>query len=84
VAAARENARVLAQAGGEVQVFRQDAATALLALADEGRSFDVVYLDPPYASELYEPLARLVGERLLAKAASWCSNTSTSERFRRE
>jgi 16S rRNA (guanine966-N2)-methyltransferase len=65
VAAARENARALAQAGGEVQVFRQDAEIALLALADEGRRFDLVYLDPPYASELYEPLARLVGERLL-------------------
>src|SRR5678816_4467757 len=31
VAAARENARALAQAGGEVQVFRQDAEIALLA-----------------------------------------------------
>ena len=67
VDAARENATALAAAGGEVQVFRQDARTALQALADEGRAFDVVYLDPPYASELYEPLAQLAGERLLAK-----------------
>jgi len=67
VDAARENAKALAAAGGEVQVFRQDARTALQALADEGRAFDVVYLDPPYASELYEPLAQLAGERLLAK-----------------
>jgi 16S rRNA (guanine966-N2)-methyltransferase len=66
VAAARENARLLAQAGGEVQVFRQEAETALRAFADEGRQFDVVYLDPPYASDLYEPLVELVGERLLA------------------
>jgi 16S rRNA (guanine(966)-N(2))-methyltransferase RsmD len=67
VAAARENASTLARAGGEVQVFRQDAEIALQALADDGRRFDVVYLDPPYASELYEPLARLAGERLLAE-----------------
>jgi 16S rRNA (guanine966-N2)-methyltransferase len=67
VAAARENASALARAGGEAQVFRQDAEIALHALADEGRRFDVVYLDPPYASELYEPLARLAGERLLAE-----------------
>ena len=67
VAAARENAGALAQAGGEVQVFRQDAGIALQALADEGRRFDVVYLDPPYASDLYEPLVALVGERLLAE-----------------
>jgi 16S rRNA (guanine(966)-N(2))-methyltransferase RsmD len=66
VAAARENAQALAHAGGEVQVFRQDAGTALAALADEGRQFDVVYLDPPYASDLYEPLIALCGERLLA------------------
>ena len=62
VEAARENARVLVHAGGEVQVFRQEARTALAALADAGRQFDVVYLDPPYASDLYEPLLELAGE----------------------
>ncbi len=56
IEAARENARSLAGVGGEVQVFRQDARTALGAFADQGRRFDVVYLDPPYASDLYEPL----------------------------
>jgi len=66
VGAARENARALAHAGGEVQVFRQEAHIALAALADEGRQFDVVFLDPPYASDLYEPLLELSGERLLA------------------
>ena len=63
--AARENARALARSGGDVQVLRQDARTALAALADQGRRFDVVYLDPPYASEMYEPILELVGERLL-------------------
>ena len=67
VEAARANARALAGAGGEVQVFRQDARTALGALADEGRRFDVVYLDPPYASELYEPLLALAGAGLIAE-----------------
>ena len=66
VEAARENARVLAHAGGEVQVFRQEARMALDALADAGRQFDVVFLDPPYESDLYEPLVELAGERLLA------------------
>jgi 16S rRNA G966 N2-methylase RsmD len=37
-------------------VFRQDARVALPALADAGERFDVVFLDPPYASDLYEPL----------------------------
>ena len=62
VEAAKENARALAHAGGEVQVFRQDARTAIGALADQGMRFDVVYLDPPYASDLYEPLLARLGE----------------------
>jgi len=62
VVAAKENARALAHAGGEVLVFRQDAATAIGALADQGMRFDVVYLDPPYASDLYEPLLSVLGE----------------------
>ena len=39
---------------------------ALAALADEGQRFDVVFLDPPYESDLYEAFIELSGERLLA------------------
>jgi 16S rRNA (guanine(966)-N(2))-methyltransferase RsmD len=57
IAAIRENIGLLADAaGGEIQVFRQDARVAAAALAERGVRFDVVYLDPPYASDLYEPL----------------------------
>jgi 16S rRNA (guanine966-N2)-methyltransferase len=59
VAAARENARALAKAGS-VEVYRQDARTAIAALGDQGFRFDVVFLDPPYASDLYEPLLSLL------------------------
>jgi len=62
VEAAKENARALARAGGEVQVFRQDARTAIGALADQGMLFDVIYLDPPYDGDLYEPVLALLGE----------------------
>ena len=61
VEAAQANARALAAAGGEVRVFRQDARTALGALGDQGLRFDVIYLDPPYDSDLYEPLLTLLG-----------------------
>jgi 16S rRNA (guanine(966)-N(2))-methyltransferase RsmD len=61
IRAVKENVRALAASGGEVEVFRQDARTALAALADRGRRFDVVYLDPPYASDLYEPLLAVLG-----------------------
>jgi 16S rRNA (guanine966-N2)-methyltransferase len=67
VSAARENARALAAAGGEVQVFQGDARAAVATLAEQGRSFDVVYLDPPYASDLYEPLLELAAGPLLAE-----------------
>ncbi len=70
VEAAKENARALAHAGGEVLIFRQDGRTAIGALADQGMRFDVVYLDPPYAGDLYEPLLALLGESaLLAEGA---------------
>jgi 16S rRNA (guanine966-N2)-methyltransferase len=62
VEAARANARLLAVAGGAVEVFRQEARTAVAALGEQGYRFDLVYLDPPYASDLYEPLLRLLGE----------------------
>ncbi|HET8645811.1 MAG TPA: 16S rRNA (guanine(966)-N(2))-methyltransferase RsmD [Vicinamibacteria bacterium] len=65
VRAMRENVEAL-RAGGEVEVFQQDARVALPALADAGHRFDVVYLDPPYDSPLYEPLlAELAQGRLL-------------------
>ena len=56
VEALRENARAVAGAGGDVQIFHQDARIALAALADSGVRFDLIYLDPPYESGLYEPL----------------------------
>ena len=71
VEAAKENARMLASTGGEVQVFRQDARTAMGALGDQGLQFDVVYLDPPYASDLYEPLIEAAGQSgLLAEGGT--------------
>ena len=59
-----ENARLLAGGGGDVQIHQQDARIALAALADAGVRFDVVYLDPPYASPLYEPLLEESGRLL--------------------
>jgi len=54
-------------AGGEAKVFRQDARVALGALADTGVRFDVIYLDPPYESELYEDLLRQIAQMRLVE-----------------
>jgi 16S rRNA (guanine(966)-N(2))-methyltransferase RsmD len=61
VSAIRENLALLKGAPGQAQVLRQEALVALAALGDTGVRFDVIYLDPPYASELYEPLLEAVG-----------------------
>ena len=62
VAKIRENLAALGQKGGDVQVFRQDARVALAALAERGARFDLIYVDPPYDSDLYEPVIALVGQ----------------------
>jgi len=65
VSALRENLQALRPLLGEAEVYRQDARVALQAFADGGSSFHVVYVDPPYESDLYEPVLELTG-RLLA------------------
>jgi 16S rRNA (guanine966-N2)-methyltransferase len=67
VEAARQNVAALAAAGGEALVFKQESRVALRGLAAQGERFDIVFLDPPYDSELYEPLLQLAGEALLAE-----------------
>jgi 16S rRNA G966 N2-methylase RsmD len=37
-------------------VFQQDARVALPALAARGQRFEVIFLDPPYDADLYEPV----------------------------
>src|SRR3989442_4025191 len=67
VGAIKENLRALGDLGGSAQVFRQDARVALPALAESGHRFDVVYLHPPYASDLYEPLLPEAGHLLVER-----------------
>jgi 16S rRNA (guanine966-N2)-methyltransferase len=61
VAAMRANAAALAGAGGDVRIVRQEARVALAALAAAGERFDVIYLDPPYDSALYEAALEQIG-----------------------
>jgi 16S rRNA (guanine(966)-N(2))-methyltransferase RsmD len=61
VAAMRANASLLTRAGGEVRIVRQHARVALAAFADAQERFDVIYLDPPYDSDLYEATLEQAG-----------------------
>jgi len=58
--------------GGEVRLLREDVARALRRLGREGRRFDLVLLDPPYAEGevLERALEGLLAERLLAAHAT--------------
>lgn len=68
IAAIRENQAALKDATGEVRVHRQDAQVALAAFADQGVRFDIVFVDPPYDSPLYEPVLEQVGTLRLLEA----------------
>ncbi len=57
VEAVRANLELLRLSGAEV--VQRDTRAALVALRDRGEEFDVIYLDPPYDSDLYEPLLPL-------------------------
>jgi 16S rRNA (guanine966-N2)-methyltransferase len=63
VAALRDNVRTLSSVGGEARVYRQDTRVALAALARAGEAFDVIYFDPPYDSDFYEPLLEMVATK---------------------
>ena len=47
-------------AGDRVKVYRDDAAGFLRKAADTGLSFDIIFADPPYASEEIERILPLI------------------------
>ncbi len=62
----RENLSALALEG-EARIVGREAAQALSLLSEERKPFDIAFLDPPYASELYsQVLERLSSGELIA------------------
>ncbi|HXF03944.1 MAG TPA: 16S rRNA (guanine(966)-N(2))-methyltransferase RsmD [Blastocatellia bacterium] len=60
VAVLRENLRALNIIEG-YDVYCGDALVALEQLIERGDRFDIVFFDPPYASNLYEPVMSCLG-----------------------
>jgi 16S rRNA (guanine966-N2)-methyltransferase len=61
----QQNWRQVAKADQSFQVIRGDVVRSLAKLA--GQSFDRIYFDPPYASDLYEPVLEAIArEQMLA------------------
>ena len=66
----RENLRQCA-IREEALVLQRPVLPALRSLAAQGRSFDLIYFDPPYDSPLYEPVINAIDrEGLLAPAGT--------------
>lgn len=65
VASALENIRALGAKSRNVEVLHGDLLRTLRKLRSEGRAFDVVYLDPPYAEGPYEEALELLAEGLV-------------------
>lgn len=77
IASVRENARAIGSVSGSVRILRQDALGAMVALDDRGERFDVIYLDPPYDSDLcLRSLSLLSSSGLLAPGG-----VAVTERF---
>lgn len=61
----QQNWQRISQPNQKFQVVRGDVEQRLSALA--GQQFDRIYFDPPYASQLYDPvLSKLAAQQLLA------------------
>ncbi|HLO86275.1 MAG TPA: 16S rRNA (guanine(966)-N(2))-methyltransferase RsmD [Nostocaceae cyanobacterium] len=56
----QQNWQQVAQSGQNFQVLRGDVVQKLKTLA--GQKFDRIYFDPPYASELYQPVLSAIAE----------------------
>ena len=51
----------------KARVIRSDALTALDRLSDAGKRFDIIFMDPPYSSELNTPVLQKIPESGMLK-----------------
>lgn len=65
ITSALANIRVLGDKSRLVEVLQGDLLRTLRKLRNEGRTFDVVYLDPPYEEGPYEEALELLAEGLV-------------------
>lgn len=52
------------------EIVTMDAVKALNVIASRGQRFDLVFFDPPYASELYQRVAEMLGSAALLTPGS--------------
>lgn len=62
----KQNLQQVADEGQNVEIVRGDVVARLKTLA--GRQFDRIYFDPPYASDLYQPVVEAIAQHNLLAA----------------
>ncbi len=66
VAVVRKNVEK-ARMTDKATVLRSDFKACLSALENQGKAFDIIFLDPPYAAGFLDEALRLIGEKKLLK-----------------
>ena len=61
------------------KLMKTDALSALDKLAAEGKSFDIIFMDPPYESELYGPVLRKIAETGILKQEGYLITERSSQ-----
>jgi len=74
----RQNWQLVASSSQEFQVLRGDVSKKLKVLV--GQQFDLIYFDPPYASDLYQPVLEAIAQYQLLAPTSELAVEHSPER----
>ena len=61
------------------KLMKTDVLSALDKLAAEGKSFDIIFMDPPYESELYGPVLQKIVETGILKLEGYIITERSSQ-----
>ena len=61
------------------KLMKTDVLSALDKLAAEGKSFDIIFMDPPYESELYGPVLQKIAETGILKQEGYLITERSSQ-----
>ncbi len=75
----RQNWQLVASSSQEFQVLRGDVLKRLKVLV--GQQFDLIYFDPPYSSDLYQPVLEAIAKYQLLAPTSELAVEHSPERW---
>ena len=63
----------------KARLMKTDVLSALDKLAAEGKCFDIIFMDPPYESDLYSPVLQKIVEKNLLKQEGYLITEGSSQ-----